>query len=151
MDLIYKTVSFQELSNLDLYQVLKLRSAVFVLEQNCAYLDIDDMDQQAFHLLVYNSTSELVAYARILTPEQCENKYCSIGRVVVKKTQRKHQFGRHLMQYAIKQSLTLFPEVPLLISAQTYLSSFYHSLGFVNTGHFYLEDDIPHQEMEYQP
>jgi ElaA protein len=151
MVLNYKTVSFTELSTQDLYQLLQLRSAVFVLEQNCAYLDIDDLDQQATHLLGFASESTLVAYARILKPQLCNNTHCSIGRVVVKKNMRQHRLGHQIMQYAIKQALSLYPNMPIQISAQTYLTSFYESLGFVNTGHFYLEDEIPHQEMVYKP
>ncbi|MEZ5471235.1 MAG: GNAT family N-acetyltransferase [Marinicella sp.] len=144
-------LTFPELTVNQLYQILRLRSEVFVQEQNCAYLDVDGLDQQALHLLSFDETQQLVAYARILTPEQNQNAFSCIGRVVVSKKKRQQNLGYHLMEQAIHQTLQKFPNLPIKISAQTYLSKFYQSLGFINTGHFYLEDNIPHQEMVYQP
>ncbi len=149
MVLNYKFQQFTELNIDDLYQILKLRSAVFVLEQQCPYQDLDDMDQQAWHLFGKDK-SEVVVYARILTPNQLNQQNSSIGRVVVSDKHRDQQLGRELMQQAIVLTLEKFPAHPIKISAQTYLTEFYQSLGFVNTGYFYLEDDIPHQEMVYQ-
>ena len=151
MGLNNQLLSFAELTVNQLYHILQLRSEVFVLEQNCAYLDLDGLDQQALHLLSFDDRQQLVAYARILSPEQNQNAFSSIGRVVVSKKMRQQHLGRHLMEHAIEITLQKFPNLPIQISAQTYLSKFYQSLGFVNTGHFYLEDDIPHQEMIYQP
>ena len=146
----FKLQSFHELNNHDLYQILQLRSAVFVLEQNCAYQDLDGLDQQALHLYMKVDHEEIIAYARILSPNQYDEIHSSIGRVVVKQQQRQHQFGHALMQAAIQASLKHFPKHPIKISAQTYLTHFYQNLGFSNTGNFYLEDQIPHQEMIYQ-
>lgn len=147
----YKFLKFNQLSVDDLYQILKLRTEVFVLEQQCAYQDLDGMDQHAWHVLGMNVNKKIVSYARILSPEQCDYNFCSIGRVVVKKSFRQENLGRQLMTAAIDFTKNKFTEHLIQISAQTYLSKFYQSLGFVNTGNFYLEDDIPHQTMVYQP
>lgn len=150
-DLNFQVHSFAELSNTELYQILQLRSAVFVLEQNCAYQDIDGLDQQALHLFKKNDRgNDIIAYARILKPEQCDHSHCSIGRVVVKQDLRHLNIGRALMQAAIQISCERFPSSPIKISAQSYLTDFYQQLGFINTGYFYLEDQISHQEMLYQ-
>lgn len=147
----YNCLNFSQLSVDDLYQILRLRSEVFVVEQQCAYQDLDEMDQQAWHLMGTSADYGLVAYARILQPEQCGQTECSIGRVVVKYALRKEKLGQQLMQHAIQFAKDQYPQHPIKISAQTYLTAFYQGLGFVNTGDFYLEDDIPHQSMVYQP
>lgn len=143
--------TYHQLSTDEIYQILRLRAAVFVLEQNCAYQDIDDADRDALHLFQKSDNDEIIAYARILVPQQCKQTHCSIGRVVVKQSKRHLKHGHSLMQKAIDICLEKFPEQVLKISAQTYLTSFYQKLGFKNTGHFYLEDDIAHQGMIYQP
>ena len=149
LDLQFVLKTFSQLDNDQLYQILQLRSEVFVLEQNCAYQDIDGSDQQAQHLLVMQNM-HLIGYARIMPPACHKDEYASIGRVVIKQKSRQHQLGQQLMQQAINHTLSLYPDYPIKISAQTYLSRFYQNLGFVNTGVYYLEDDIPHQEMLYQ-
>ena len=147
----FQLQSFAELSNTDLYQIMRLRSAVFVLEQNCAYLDLDDLDQDSLHLYTKDDSGKnIIAYARILLPEQCNNTHSSIGRVVVQPDRRHDRIGQALMQAAIQVCQKHFPQQPIKIAAQTYLTDFYQQLGFVNTGYFYLEDQIPHQEMVYQ-
>ncbi len=146
----FKLYQFAEICTEDIYQVLKLRSEVFVLEQNCAYLDLDDIDQNAYHLYQKSDSGQIISYARILPPNCTDGQHSSIGRVVVAKTHRHHKLGRALMLSAIEHAENLFPNFPIKISAQTYLSKFYLSLGFINTGYFYLEDDIPHQEMLFQ-
>jgi ElaA protein len=150
-DTEFQLHSFADLTALDLYQIMQLRAAIFVLEQNCAYQDIDDLDQEALHVYKKADNGKIFAYARILTPEQTEQHHSSIGRVVVKQSHRQGKVGKALMEAAIKFTTERFPNHPLKISAQTYLSHFYQNLGFINTGHFYLEDQIPHQEMLYQP
>ncbi len=147
----FKLKEFYEINSADLYKILKLRSSVFVLEQNCAYLDLDDFDQQAYHLYLKSNENQVIAYARILPPECCGKRNVSIGRVVVDNKHRQEKLGIKLMKEAIVQTQNLFEDYPIIISAQTYLSKFYQNMGFINTGHFYLEDDIPHQEMLYKP
>lgn len=146
----FNCLPFCQINSEDLYQMLKLRSEVFVLEQQCAYLDLDGLDQQAHHVFRKSSGNQIMSYARILPPVLPNNQYSSIGRVVVAPSHRHKNLGRDLMLAAVAFTENLFPNHPIQISAQTYLTQFYQSLGFVNTGHFYLEDDIPHQEMRYK-
>lgn len=143
--LFFSTLSFPELTALQVYQMLALRAAVFVVEQNCPYLDPDGKDQHARHLMGY-ADEELAAYARVLRLP--ENNVVSIGRVIVAPNFRRHGFGRALMQEAIAAAVRDFDTQVIHISAQCYLLSFYESLGFVSKGDSYLEDDIPHIEME---
>ncbi len=136
---------FNQLSVSQLYDMLQLRSEVFVVEQDCVYQDIDYKDQKALHVLGY-SDENLVAYTRIFKP----NDYfvlASIGRVVVKKERRNSQLGHDIMTASIKTIETQFQETRIKISAQTYLKNFYNNLGFYETGENYLEDGIPHMAM----
>jgi ElaA protein len=137
--------SFIDLSSEQLYEVLKLRSAVFVIEQNCIYQDMDDKDKKAMHLLGYNG-EELVAYARLLAPGISYNE-ASIGRVVVDPNHRGKNSGKELMTKAIEETLSIFETNEIVISAQQYLEKFYTELGFIKEGEMYLEDDIPHVKM----
>ncbi len=147
----FSTVDFQDLNTTELYQVLALRSEVFVLEQQCAYQDMDGLDAQCHHILGQLKDGQVIAYARILPPELTQNETVSIGRVVVAADHRKENMGKQLMLFSIKAAQNLFPNHQIEISAQSYLTHFYQNLGFVNTGNFYLEDDIPHQTMIYRP
>lgn len=142
--------TFSELSTSELYQILALRSEVFVLEQQCAYQDMDGLDARSIHIMAQKD-QHIFAYARILPPERHSKGHSSIGRVVVAASQRKDQWGKKLMTYAIAQARKIHPDAILEISAQSYLTHFYKGLGFVNTGAFYLEDNIPHQTMVYRP
>ncbi len=151
VDKVFQLQLFSDLDGLDLYRIMQLRSAVFVLEQNCAYQDLDGLDLDALHLFKKIDHDEVVAYARIILPEQGDNKHCSIGRVVVKQNQRQNNLGHQLMQAAIQAAIKHCPNHPIKISAQTHLTHFYQRLGFINTGKFYTEDQIPHQQMVYQP
>lgn len=139
--------NWSELSTGDLYDLLQLRSAVFVVEQACAYQDLDGLDQQSLHLLQHDEHQHLIAYARLLPPGSEGGHHCSIGRVVVDPKARHQQLGRQLMKAALAECHRLWPDSELMISAQTYLTRFYESLGFRNTGSYYLEDLIPHQKM----
>ena len=137
--------SYQELSKLELYKILRLRAEVFVVEQDCVYLDLDGKDQIAFHVLGYKD-SKLIAYARIFKPGDYFLK-SSIGRIIVKKEYRRFKYGDHLVQNSIEFIENKFKEKEILISAQAYLINFYNNLGFVQKGEQYLEDDIPHIKM----
>ena len=143
--LTWKYKSFNDLTPEELYNILKLRSEVFVVEQNCVYLDTDDKDQQSFHLSGWNE-NDLVVYARILPPGLAFEE-ASIGRVVTNPTYRKTGSGRLLMQHAIEKTLLQFAVSEIKIGAQLYLLSFYSSLGFKQSGPEYLEDGIPHIKM----
>ena len=143
MNWVYK--NFNDLTVLELYAILKLRSEVFVVEQNCVYLDTDNKDQLSFHLSGWIG-NELVAYARILPPGSAFQE-ASIGRVVTNPQYRKTGAGKALMQRAIEKTLQQFDVSAIKIGAQLYLLSFYKSLGFKISGPEYLEDGIPHIEM----
>lgn len=142
----WKIKRFQALSLEELYQILKLRSEVFVVEQNCVYLDIDDKDQKALH--VFGQIDEkMVAYARLFNRnDYFEN--ASIGRVVTHPDFRANKIGHQLMKQAIEAIDNHFGEKQITISAQLYLKKFYESHGFEQTSEMYLEDDIPHIEMK---
>lgn len=141
----FKLKTFEELSVDELYEALKLRSAIFVIEQNCNYQDMDDKDQSSYHLLGYEG-EELIAYARLL-PQGVSYKEASIGRVVVNKQFRRKDHGKELMTKAIFSAKEKFNTNEIVISAQCYLEKFYSDLGFVSEGESYLEDDIPHIQM----
>ena len=145
MEFIIK--SFTELTVTQLYDVLKLRSEIFVVEQNCVYLDADGKDEKAIHLLGYVD-NKLVAYARIFAPKVYFDN-ASIGRVVVAANYRKHGYGLQLVAKAIEVCKQLYPG-DITISAQQYLERFYQSLGFRTVSDMYLEDDIPHIEMLHE-
>lgn len=123
-----------------------LRQEVFVVEQNCPYLDADGKDKQSWHLLGYDENKKLAAYARIVFPG-VSYKEVAIGRVITSQDHRRTGAGKELMREALKAIETLYGKVPVRISAQTYLVKFYSEFGFVSTGKEYLEDDIPHTEM----
>jgi len=128
---------------------MRLRQEVFVVEQNCPYLDADGKDQASYHLLGFGPDREVLAYTRILPKGISYPEYCCIGRVATAKKARGIGAGKEIMLQSIKLCKEVFPEQKIKISAQTYLDKFYTELGFQYTGDSYLEDDIPHQAMIY--
>lgn len=137
--------TFNELSPQDIYNILHLRSEVFVVEQNCVYQDIDNKDQYALHLLL-KKDDYLIGYSRIFKPGDYF-KEASIGRVLVRKKDRNNRHGSLLMELSIKAIKDHLKENTVKISAQTYLKKFYNELGFDPVGEEYLEDGIPHIAM----
>ena len=138
--------SFSELTTDELYNILQLRSEVFVVEQNCVYQDIDFKDQKALHVLGFKD-DKIVAYTRIFKPgNYFENS--SIGRVVVKENERKFGYGHDVMKASINAIKNYFKEEKITISAQKYLTKFYETHGFTQVGNEYLEDGIPHIRMD---
>ena len=135
---------FNELNNTQLYYILRLRSEVFVVEQNCIYQDIDNKDQRALHV-IGEVDNKIVAYTRIFKSGDYF-KNASIGRVIVKKKYRKKNYGKKIMKFSVKKSIQL-KEKKIELSAQKYLIKFYSDLGFVKEGEEYLEDNIPHIKM----
>jgi len=125
-----------------LYDLLQLRSAVFVVEQDCVYQDLDGKDQKAQHVLGIKN-NKVVAYTRIFKPGDYFNE-ASIGRVVVANTERQHKYGYDIMKASINSIKTNYNTSIIKLSAQIYLKKFYNNLGFVEKGEGYLEDDIPH-------
>ncbi len=143
MDIKIKT--FQQLTKLELYRLLQLRSEVFVVEQDCVYQDIDGKDKKALHILGYKN-QKIVAYTRIFKPGDYFED-ASIGRVVVKHTERKNAYGYDIMKASITAIKENYNTTTIKISAQTYLKRFYNTLAFFEIGDAYLEDGIPHIQM----
>ncbi|MET0359958.1 MAG: GNAT family N-acetyltransferase [Pararhizobium sp.] len=129
----------------DLYALLKLRVDVFVVEQQCAYPELDGRDAAALHLRLIEG-GVLVAAARLRTPPQ-PGAPARIGRVVVSPEHRGRRLGETLMREAISACQTTFPGAPIALSAQSHLRAFYAGFGFVATSDEYLEDGIPHVDM----
>lgn len=138
---------FSELSSNEVYELLQLRSEVFVVEQNCVYQDIDGKDNVAWHILGKDA-NKIVAYLRLFEPGDYFDT-TSIGRVVVAKTARKKGFAKKIMEAAMKHAFKHLNEQIITLSAQTYLIQFYKELGFREVGEGYLEDGIPHIKMRY--
>ena len=143
MKIITKT--FSELTTQELYDLLQLRSEVFVVEQDCVYQDIDGKDQKALHVLGFKN-DKLIAYTRLFKPSFYFEE-ASIGRVVVAKKERQYNYGNDIMQASIEAIKTYYNTSIIKISAQVYLKKFYNNLGFIEIGEEYLEDDIPHIAM----
>ena len=136
---------FEDLTVAELYVILRLRSEVFVVEQNCVYLDADGRDASCY-LLCGWLHSQLIAYCRIVPPGLAYPQV-SIGRVLTHAAHRKDGYGKILMQKAISKTYELFEVSEIKISAQLYLLQFYKGLGFEPIGDSYLEDNIPHIAM----
>ena len=138
-------VPFDSLTPQQLYSIIQLRNAVFVVEQNCVFQDADGKDPYCHHLMIWHK-NELAAYAR-LVPPGLAYEYMSIGRVISSGSMRRMGAGKLLMKEAINQCKLLFGEGPIKIGAQLYLKEFYSSFGFEAIGSIYLEDDIEHIHM----
>lgn len=138
--------AFTELSQEELYRILAIRNDVFVVEQACAYQDLDGKDQRSKHLFYTTEQSEIVAYARLLPPGVSFD-VASIGRILVAHPHRKHNLGRKLVRDAIAACNAIWPHSDIRIGAQRYLLDFYASFGFEEVGEEYLEDGIPHVDM----
>jgi|TARA_B110000971_G_scaffold138760_1_gene141897 ElaA protein len=136
---------FKDLSPLELYEILQLRSEVFVVEQDCVYQDIDGNDQKALHI-IGTVENKIIAYTRCFRPGDYF-KEASIGRVVVKESQRKFKRGNQIMNNSIKAINDHYKTKIIKISAQCYLNKFYTNLQFKPIGEKYLEDGIPHVAM----
>ena len=146
MEIQWKIKYFEDLTTHQLYDILKLRSEIFVVEQNCVYLDIDGKDKLALHLFG-EFQGKIVAYSRLFKAGISFDN-ASIGRVVVDANYRDRKWGHDLMREAISGIKLHFGESKITIGAQLYLKKFYESHGFIQTSEMYLEDDIPHIEMK---
>lgn len=144
----YKIKKFEELSTKELYEILKVRSEVFVVEQNCVYQDIDTKDLASYHLYL-EENNQIIAYSRII-PKGISYNETSIGRVLTKKSHRKNGLSKEMLKQAIEFITKTMNENKIRISAQAYLIDFYKSLGFEQVSEIYLEDDIEHIEMLYK-
>ena len=134
---------FNELTPYELYAILQLRSEVFVVEQNCVYLDMDNKDQQSYHLMGLNDSGNLIAYTRLVPPGVIY-EHPSIGRVITSPSARRTGAGKELMKKSIDTCYELFGGQPIKIGAQLYLEKFYNELGFKKCSDVYLEDGIEH-------
>jgi ElaA protein len=141
----YKT--FEELTNKELYEIIKLRIDIFVVEQNCPYPELDRKDYSAVHHFI-TENDEIVAYLRIL-PRGISYKEISIGRFIVKKEYRGKGLAKRILKNAIEFAKNEWNESEIRLSGQKYLEKFYNSFGFKTVSDVYLEDNIPHVEMLY--
>jgi ElaA protein len=161
----WKCAPFGELTVRELYAILRARAEVFVVEQECAFQDLDGADEHAWHLMGRSSSfprrresseqaldprlhgdDNLVAYCRLVAPG-IKFAEASIGRVITVGTARGTGLGRELMRQALKQAERLWPGKPVRIGAQARLEKFYRDFGFVTASAPYMEDGIPHLEM----
>ena len=134
--------NYNELSTIELYEILKIRQEVFIIEQNCNYLDADGYDKQSKHLFAFQH-DQIIAYMRIVNAGLIYNNV-SFGRILVRKEYRQQGIGKKI----IKKGLSLFStNETIVMSAQVYLKKFYQDFGFICVGPEYLEDDIVHVKM----
>ena len=145
MTLEWQTLAFSELTGETLYAILRLRQEVFIVEQQCAYLDLDNLDQQAIHMLCLRER-RLLAYQRCLAPGLSFPE-SSLGRIVVCPTMRGQRLGRELVQRGIAYNMSHWPGSDICINAQAHLQDYYASMGFTAEGGEYLEDNIVHRRM----
>ena len=145
-NITFRCLPFHQLTVDELYAIMALRQEVFVVEQNCPYLDADGKDQAAWHLMGFEN-DDLVLHTRLLPKGISYEEYASIGRVVNHPKVRGKGAGQLLMWKSIKLCHLLFGKTPIKIGAQTYLLKFYEKFGFRSTGEEYLEDGIPHTKM----
>lgn len=145
MSLHWTLTPFHELTVDQLYKILQLRIAVFVVEQQCNFQDADDKDPKAWHICCWDEDN-LAAYSRILPPG-ISYKEASIGRVLTAKNFRGKKIGKELMQRSIEAVYQLFGKTSIQIGAQLYLKKFYEEFGFKKNSEVYLEDNIPHIKM----
>ncbi|RJR09847.1 GNAT family N-acetyltransferase [Candidatus Parcubacteria bacterium] len=144
----WKLKRFNELTNQDLYAILKERTSVFVVEQNCPYPEVDGKDPQSYHLFK-EENGEIIAYLRVL-PAGVSYKEASIGRVLVKKEYRGQGLAEELLRRGLDFIYVELKEATIKIQAQDYLRKFYGSFGFKAITETYLEDNIPHVDMLLQ-
>lgn len=141
--------TFEELTNLELYELLSFRTQIFVVEQECAYQEVDNQDQPALHVIGWQN-NRVVACARICPPGTVYQEP-SIGRVAVLEKERKSGFGRKLFQRALDETLKLYPNQKIKIQAQVYLEEFYKSFGFATISEPYPDVGVMHVDMILTP
>jgi ElaA protein len=149
LEIAWQWSRFADLTPHALYAALRARSEVFVVEQHCKFLELDDSDQEAWHLLGWvhrRGGSALAAYLRVLPPG-CKFAETSIGRVLTTAEFRRTGAGRALMREGVRKSAELYPGYGIRIGAQRYLEGFYAEFGFRTASEPYLEDGIAHIQM----
>lgn len=142
----WRLSSFDELSNDELYNILKLRNAIFIVDQQCVFADIDGRDQAGCYHFFCTLNNQIIAYARIFEPGQVYQEPC-LSRVCTSLDQRGKGMGKELVKRALDEMSRLFPGQPIRIGAQLYLKTFYEGFGFKIEGDLYIEDGIEHIQM----
>lgn len=142
-----KCVPFTGLTLNELYEILRLRLQVFIIEQKSFFLDSDRFDQVAYHYMLFADDGALIGYTRLFDLNNPYPGYICIGRVVVHPDYRNKKLGNLLMKNSIWKIRELYGNHPIKIGAQGYVKEFYASLGFRETGEYYLEDGVPHLKM----
>lgn len=150
MVLNWQIKHYNDLTINEFHDIIALRMKAFVVEQNCAYLDLDGKDKKSYHLICRNGMGDIVATARILPPG-ISYDLASIGRVVIDESIRGNGIGHELMSKSVDFAILEFGNSPIQISAQKHLEKYYEKHHFFSTGKEYLEDDIPHVEMKFTP
>lgn len=141
----YQLKPFHQLSTEELFEIYRVRTEVFVVEQHCAYQEVDEKDKIAWHLFLQEK-EKVIAYCRIIPPPH----RLAIGRVLVAKSARGKGLAHQLMKQALDFCQQQWQGIPIYIQAQTYLEPFYQGLGFHPISDSYLEDGIPHLDMEWK-
>lgn len=142
-------MTYSKLTDLTAVEVSKIyqeRIAVFVVEQNCPYQDVDDEDYLATHVCLWSESGEVQAYSRIIQ----KKSHITFGRVIVSRKYRSQGYGKVLLTKILGKIEQDYPDQPVVISAQAYLERFYSSFGFVAISEVYLEDGIPHLDMRLE-
>ncbi len=147
MDFSFECLTFNQINLSTFYAIGKLRQEVFIVEQDCPYLDFDDKDRSAHHVFIMKNENTCLATCRILPKGISYENYISIGRVVTHSETRGTGMGKQLMRFAVQKCEALYPNQNIKISAQYYLLKFYTEQGFQAIGETYLEDNIPHIAM----
>lgn len=147
MEFTITSKAFADLSVSEFYQIAQLRVAVFVVEQNCPYQEIDELDPVAWHVWLTAEDGEIAAYGRVYEKQGSSH----LGRVLVNKAYRGQHLGNRLVEELLAVAQEQFPQVPVVIGAQAHLQKFYGSFGFQPVSEVYLEDGIPHIQMRREP
>ncbi|MFA5575461.1 MAG: GNAT family N-acetyltransferase [Brumimicrobium sp.] len=150
MALNWKIKHYNDLSLNEFHDIIALRIKVFIIEQNCPYQELDGKDKKSYHLICRDNEGELVGTLRIL-PQGVAFKEVGLGRIVLDESVRGVNNGHQMVEEAMKFCKAEFGEVPIYMSGQKHLESFYQKHGFESTGKEYMEDNIPHVEMAYIP
>jgi ElaA protein len=141
----WQCLGFEALNTHELYGILHLRQQVFIVEQDCIYQDLDNLDQLSLHLCA-NRADELLAYLRCLPPGLSYEE-SSMGRIVTSPVARELKLGRELVRRGIELNFNTWPDSDILIGAQAYLENFYREFGFETVTEPYDEDGISHIKM----
>jgi len=138
---------FDELTGREIYEILKIRSEVFVVEQNCIYNDVDEKDMESVHIF-FKEKEKIISYIRVIKPGISYDN-ASIGRVLIVLEERRRGLAKKIVQEGINYIINIWNEEKITIGAQEYLINFYKDLGFKPISQVYLEDGIPHLDMTY--